>query len=487
MALQTDPKNKINALFPGLWSGKYFLFTGFIFLLSCTILSLELENLWIWSFWISTILLVSGMVTKNITFSISALLPVIVGLLLQSNIHSISQKQASTQEIIKNSQTLTGIIVDIWNVKKWQQRATLELLNHEKIYTNIPAHSSILLSREMYFKKPSFRSGSLFQLSRGIMGEITFSSFELWEIQKKYYLLHFKSLLIEKIRDLFPPPESALLNGILVGDDSLMDEDFSNLYRKIGLSHITVVSGSNIAAILAILAIFFQKFSTSIRVILSLCWIWCYVILVGTDPPVLRALVMGSISLFALAYGKQADSLRILLFAAVILVALSPLSLVYDSGFQLSFLATIGILVSVRLFKGRNIFIQAVGVSIFAGIWTLPISIWSFGTIHTWSVPANILVGPAVEISMFWWALALLADTLYHPLGYLLWYIPYFTLFWIQKVAEVLSELPLQIQFYPQIQAIFAFFIFGLTVGLSLRYLYLPNPSVESSVPSDPR
>lgn len=84
---------------------------------------------------------------------------------------------------------------------------------------------------------------------------------------------------------------------------------------------------------------------------------------------------MGSISLFALAYGKQADSLRILLFAAVILVALSPLSLVYDSGFQLSFLATIGILVSVRLFKGRNIFIQAVGVSIFAGIWTLPISI----------------------------------------------------------------------------------------------------------------
>jgi competence protein ComEC len=75
------------------------------------------------------------------------------------------------------------------------------------------------------------------------------------------------------------------------------------------------------------------------------------VVLVGTDPPVLRALIMGSISLFALTYGERADSLRILVFTAVILVALSPLSLMYDAGFQLSFLATVGILVSIRLFK----------------------------------------------------------------------------------------------------------------------------------------
>jgi competence protein ComEC len=87
---------------------------------------------------------------------------------------------------------------------------------------------------------------------------------------------------------------------------------------------------------------------------------------------------MGSISLVALAYGDRVDSFRILLFTAVVLTLLSPLSLIYDAGFQLSFLATLGILVSIRVFKKRGILLQALGVSIFAGIWTLPISIGTF-------------------------------------------------------------------------------------------------------------
>lgn len=101
-------------------------------------------------------------------------------------------------------------------------------------------------------------------------------------------------------------------------------------------------------------------------------------LLVGTDPPVLRALIMGSISLLALSYGERVDALRILVVTALLLIFLSPLSLVYDAGFQLSFLATLGILVSIRLFKKRNVAIQAIGVSIFAGLWTLPVSIGSF-------------------------------------------------------------------------------------------------------------
>lgn len=85
-----------------------------------------------------------------------------------------------------------------------------------------------------------------------------------------------------------------------------------------------------------------------------------YVLMVGTDPPVLRALFMGSISLLALTYGERVDALRILLCTAIVLVIISPLSLIYDAGFQLSFLATLGILVSLRLFKKRSVIIQAI-------------------------------------------------------------------------------------------------------------------------------
>lgn len=84
----------------------------------------------------------------------------------------------------------------------------------------------------------------------------------------------------------------------------------------------------------------------------------------------------------------------------------------YDAGFQLSFLATLGILVSIRLFQHHHIVLQACGVSVFAGIWTLPISIGTFGTFHLWSIPANVLAGPAVEFSMFLGALSLAVDVL---------------------------------------------------------------------------
>ncbi len=397
----------------------------------------------------------------------------------------MNTKQEAVQKFFQEKKEISGAIVDVWSSKKWQKRATVELENQEKVYAYIPSQHTSSLGRKVTFNEVSLKKGGLFQFSRGSIWEVKYSEYKMGEFQQWYRLLRLRSSITDKITELFPQPGSALLNGILVGDDSLMDEDFSNLYRSIWLSHITVVSGSNIAAVLAILGLLLAKLSQYLKIIISLLWVGVYVLLVGVDPPGLRALVMGSISLVALAYGDRVDSFRILLFTAVVLTLLSPLSLIYDAGFQLSFLATLGILVSIRVFKKRGILLQALGVSIFAGIWTLPISIGTFWTFHLWSIPANILVGPAVQISMFLWGFALLADTINSSLWYALWYIPYVTLAWIHKVAEVLSVLPMQIQFDPQLQSLFAFVIFGITSWFSLRYLRLPVASDESWAPSD--
>jgi competence protein ComEC len=164
-----------------------------------------------------------------------------------------------------------------------------------------------------------------------------------------------------------------------MGDASLTDDTFIARYRKIGLSHLCVVSGSNISFVLCciVLCCFFLPFRLRI-ITATLCGIG-YVYAVGGDAPVLRASIMGSIGLISLIFGStKTDPLRILVLAALLLCLYSPLSIVYDIGFHLSFLATIGILVSNTLSRGRGIFIGLYSGSIFAAIWTLPLSIGLF-------------------------------------------------------------------------------------------------------------
>lgn len=469
----------------GFWNGKYFIFFSFLFLFSCAILSVSLDQILYWSLGLWGWVLLFWLISKRYILCFGSLLPLLAGVLIQFHVSSMHTKQEAVQKFFQDKKEISGIIVDVWSSKKWQKRATIELENREKVYAYIPSQHTSSLGRKVTFSEVSLKKWGLFQFSRGSIWEVKYSEYKIGEFQRWYGLLHIRNSIKDQITRLFPHPESALLNGILVGDDSLMDEDFTNLYRSIWLSHITVVSGSNIAAVLAILGLLLAKLSQYLKIIISLIWVGIYVLLVGVDPPVLRALVMGSISLVALAYGDRVDSFRILLFTAVVLTLSSPLSLIYDAGFQLSFLATLGILVSIRAFRKKGILLQALGVSIFAGIWTLPISIGTFWTFHLWSIPANILVGPTVQISMFLWGFAILADTINSSVWYALWYIPYFTLAWIHKVAEVLSALPMQIQFDPQLQSLFAFVIFGITSWFSLRYLHLPVVSDESWAPSD--
>jgi hypothetical protein len=94
------------------------LFFSFVFLFSCTILSLRLDNIWIWSAGISAILLASGTWTKNAGVFLAAIIPLAAGFLVQSNLDSVSERQSSTAAIVREHRTLSGTVVDIGNVKK---------------------------------------------------------------------------------------------------------------------------------------------------------------------------------------------------------------------------------------------------------------------------------------------------------------------------------------------------------------------------------
>lgn len=113
MALQTNSKNQIVPVFPGLGSGKYFLFFAFVFLFSCTILSLRLEDLWVWSIGISVGMLFFSVFLKNKFFAFAILLPILAGILIQADLRSMDQQRQSILRDFLVSTEISGTIVDL--------------------------------------------------------------------------------------------------------------------------------------------------------------------------------------------------------------------------------------------------------------------------------------------------------------------------------------------------------------------------------------
>ena len=147
------------------------------------------------------------------------------------------------------------------------------------------------------------------------------------------------------LRQILPMPEAAVLAGILLGMQNDIPEYLYQAYQASGTTHILVISGFNIAIISALIARFFRRiFPYGWDALASTAAIVFYTLLVGAEPPVVRAAIMGIIALPAYLLGRRLINLNVLSFTAAIMLFFSP-TLLLDVSFQLSFLATLGIMV----------------------------------------------------------------------------------------------------------------------------------------------
>ncbi|MBI2268519.1 MAG: ComEC/Rec2 family competence protein [Candidatus Blackburnbacteria bacterium] len=205
----------------------------------------------------------------------------------------------------------------------------------------------------------------------------------------------------------FPEPHAALLSGIVLGTKSSLDYQFFEALRKTGTLHIIVASGSNIAlvggTILNSLIIFLSRKKA---VVLSLAAIWLYVVLVGFQPPIVRAAIMGTIAYLAQALGRDFDGVRALFISAAVLLLVNPLWL-FDIGFQLSFAATAGIIgLSQRIGRLGVLGLLPRGIkenlatTLSAQIAVSPFLLLRFGEISLISPVVNVFVLPVVPSIM---------------------------------------------------------------------------------------
>ena len=163
-------------------------------------------------------------------------------------------------------------------------------------------------------------------------------------------LYALKDALRRASQRVMPSPESALLNGILIGDDNEIPPHIQEAFRRTGTSHIVAISGFNVSIVIALVVPMLSRLLNKRRAALvAIPAIVVYVLLVGASASVVRAGVMAILALIGQLLWRRGFTLNTLCAAAFIMLLMDPQTL-FDAGFQLSFMATLGlVLYSDRL------------------------------------------------------------------------------------------------------------------------------------------
>ena len=228
----------------------------------------------------------------------------------------------------------------------------------------------------------------------------------------KKILLNIKNFSEKAFARVLPPRESAFMSGLTLGETAEFSKDFKEEMRITGTTHLVALSGYNItivaAAVMSLLGLL--RLSRKWRFIGSLIAISAFVIMTGAAASVVRAAIMGVLVLLAGQVGRAYSFRNAIAVAAFVMVLINPKVLVWDIGFELSFLALLG-LVYLRpaIIQMFNITTES-GVlnwrenllsTLAAQLAVLPLILARFGSFSVLSLLTNMLILTFVPLTMF--------------------------------------------------------------------------------------
>lgn len=264
------------------------------------------------------------------------------------------------------------------------------------------------------------------------------------------YLIRLKNNLQDKIEKLLPAPQSGLLMGLLLGGDDNVSEAVQEDFSKTGLTHIVAVSGYNVTIIAEYLMLFgiFAGLWRKQAFWLAIVGIILFVTMVGLPSSAVRAGVMGSLILWAMKNGRLGSAQNAIIFAASAMLFVNPLLLRWDVGFQLSFLATLGIVYFHPLIErysikknGISFFSEILFLTLSAQIFVLPVILHDFGTLSLISPLANLLVLPIIPLTMLLGFLMLVFSFAFTPLATIFAWLTFLPLKYETMIIEFLADL----------------------------------------------
>lgn len=299
-------------------------------------------------------------------------------------------------------------------------------------------------------------------------------------------LYAFREKGLALIYRYLPDPEASLLAGIVLGYESGIPEDVDQAFKDTGTTHIIAISGFNITIVSGFISILFSRLLGERRgAVAAVIAISMYTILVGTDAAVVRAAIMGGFSLFARQVGRRQHGLNSLAITAGLMAVANPMVL-WDVGFQLSFAATLGLIIFAEPWEGAvegwmSRFMPAgrarrmtapvseyVLLTLAAQVTTLPLIAYHFGRLSLVSLPANIAILPAQPPVMVLGGLSVLAGSVVTQLGQVLAYGVYPFLTYTIRVVEWFARWDAGVRVIGEINlwVVFGFYLalFALTV-----------------------
>ncbi|MDP3093153.1 MAG: ComEC/Rec2 family competence protein [bacterium] len=217
-------------------------------------------------------------------------------------------------------------------------------------------------------------------------------------------LFEFKDRFRETWQKLLSPPHLGIFEALTFGEEGNIPSSWKEKLNLSGTRHLTAVSGMNITIISFLLAgtLLSLGFWRQQASLISLIFIWLYVLMIGAPASALRAGLMVSLFLAAQFSGRLAAGSRSLVFSAAVILAENPLLLRFDVGFQLSFLAMAGLIYWQPFFKQKvfrrlpDFFRTNLSATFAAQVFTLPLLIYNFGYVSLISPLTNILLVPLI-------------------------------------------------------------------------------------------
>ena len=305
----------------------------------------------------------------------------------------------------------------------------------------------------------------------------------------KSALFDLKEKFLEKVNLAISKPENLLMDGLILGDKSQFSQDFTQKFVNTGTIHIVALSGYNVTIVAEWIMKLFAFLPINLGIALGIFAILLFIIMTGANSTAIRAGVMAVLALVARWTGSNYDVARAMILAVVFMIILNPYVLVFDVSFQLSFLATIGVvfltpriekyfLWVTKKFELRDI----VSVTCATYIFVMPFILYQMGNLSLVALPANVLVLPFIPFTMLLGFITGFAGFIWYifavPIGFLSFILLHYEL----GVINFFAGLPfasLSIPNFPLLitLAIYAYFIYRL-FGRSIQKFF-----TESTVP----
>jgi competence protein ComEC len=221
-------------------------------------------------------------------------------------------------------------------------------------------------------------------------------------------LLALKHEWLGAVSQLLPEPNASLLGGLVVGAKRSLGDEWLEAFRDTGIIHIVVLSGYNLTLVANSIVRATTFLPRTVGLGAGIAGIVAFAVMVGGGATVVRASVMGVLGMLAAYINRPNALMRMLTIAAVAMVLWNPFVLLYDPGFQLSFLATLGLIYGVAPIEVHLGFITVrfglrgiVAATLATQLAVLPLLLYQVGSVSLVAPLVNVLVLPVVPLVMF--------------------------------------------------------------------------------------